>query len=182
MKVCQLQPGQAFRVDDGYGQHHWDFRLIYSNDCRAYVEPLGRGMRQIRNAEGDVLAEIEDRTGRSNISPLTECELIDAKKEMTMPTNGEAVVKRGGDRYFPPKIQDRPVRPNTTRAKMLEYLKDDLLGAVKLSDVMAMFDMDRGLVVAHIHEMHKCHGYGYKITGDDVIIMEPAVDEAEDLL
>lgn len=183
MQVRNVPTGSIIRIGDPSGKpgFAWDYRVVYSNDCRAYVEPVGRGKREIRSAEGEVLAEVEDRSGRVNISPGADCIILDKEIEEMAAGSEPVVVKRGGDRYFPPKIQSRPVRSNTTRAKMLAFIQKEKM--VDVDDVMIEFDMNRNLVIAHVHEMHKCHGYGYKLVGDKLTIINPVIDDGvEDLL
>lgn len=187
MQVCQLSPGQAFAVD--LGPHgRIDYRLIYVNNCRAYVEPLMKKKKIIKDSlsdlTGETLAEFDAPGGRQNISPNTEVEPLDIEMERvgTIDKDGGFVGAKSkrGERDFPPKIQERPVRPNTTRARLLDAL---LAGETRIPALMKKFDMDRGLLVAHVHEMWKCHGYGYSVVGDAIKVVPPlASDDVEDLL
>ncbi len=180
VSVGSLRPGTAFRVD--LGRHgNLDYRLIRANDCRAWVEPLVGGQRQIKNSEGEVMAEFEDRSGRCNIAPATRCTVLEGVPVMT--NFEEKQRSRRGERHYDAQPAGKPVRPNTKRAKMLEMLLDDPTGQTDINSIMLAFDMDRNLVVAHVHEMHVQHGYGYSVVGDTITIMEPLpAADLEDLL
>lgn len=168
--VNRLRPGQAFRI--WLGSDYLDYRLIHVNECRAYVEPLHRGRK------ADILEDSPG--GRVNITPSCDCEIIDEELNEIMkstPTATAAPAKkkedktpRSADRKFAPEKQERPVREGTIRAKLLAALESGKTGIPKL---MKEFDMPRSLLVAHVHEMWKCHGYGYSVTGDVVKIVRP---------
>ena len=81
-----------------------------------------------------------------------------------------AVPAKAADRKFDPKKQERPVRGGTIRAKLLAALES---GKTDIPKLMKEFDMARSLLVAHVHEMWKCHGYGYSVVGDVVKIVKP---------
>lgn len=185
--VRQLKPGDIFRVDF-YRNQYRDYRLIYANDCRAYVEPIKK--------ERDALDDDEEhRTGKINISPLTECTmLVDAELEEFMSTPTTTGKKKGtivttvtqtktpksnnlpkktrGDRELKPFKMERPVRENTIRAKMIEAIMQ-AGGTVSISKFAKKFEQVESLFVAHVHEMHKCHGYGYAIVGDNLKLTAP---------
>lgn len=168
--VYKLRPGQAFRIWLGKSQY-LDYRLIHSNECRAYVEPLNR--RKL-----DILDDAPG--GRVSIAPSCECEIIDEElDEMMKNTTGavkttekkkDAIAKRGADRKFEPAKQTRPVRAGTIRADLLAAME---AGNSDIPKLMKQFDMARSLLIAHVHEMHKCHGYGYSVVGDVVKIVRP---------
>lgn len=197
MPVSRLQPGQAFRVDlCGYG--HIDYRLLYANDCRAYVEPLMKTKRTIAKKDAlteltgeTVLAEFDAPGGRVNIAPSTACTPIleDGDDEdltgpcpyRSKPAVAAIKIKKTADIYHAPQIAKRPVRPKTTRAEMLAAIQG---GMASLKKLAAKFEMKEGLVKAHIWEMWNSCGYGYSITGDAVEIEKPLGndDGLEDLL
>ncbi len=167
--VSMLKPGDAFRID--LGPHKpMDCRLIYVNFCRAYVEPLRHGRVDI----------LEDSPGgRINISPNCECDKIDEELENIMKSGTTATgstatktnrIAKGADRKFDPKKQERPVREGTIRAKLLAALES---GKTDVNKLMKEFNMSRSLLIAHTHEMHKCHGYGYSVVGDVLKIVKP---------
>jgi len=167
--VSKLKPGDAFRVDMG-SHNPLDYRLIRVNNCRAYVEPLRR-QKQI-----DILEDSPG--GRVNISPNCECEQIDEEletimksatmaKETTTKTTKATVTKR---RSHDPGKQERPIREGTVRAKLLAALES---GNVNIPKLMKELDMLRPLLLSHIHELWRCHGYGYSITDDVVKLVKP---------
>ncbi len=167
--VYKLRPGDAFRVELGGKYRPLDYRVIYVNECRAYVEPLTRHRDILEDSAG----------GRVNIAPNTECEIIDEELEMIMGTTpsttvtktGSAKAKRiSGDRKFESKKQERPVREGTIRADLLAALES---GKTDINKLMKEFGMARSLLIAHVHEMWKCHGYGYSVVGDVVKISKP---------
>lgn len=208
MTVSSLRPGTAFRIYLGPNSY-LDYRLVYANECRAYVEPLMRSKRTIARKNDDlsdltgeatVLAEFDAPSGgKVNIAPGTEVdELLDqpdeddddltgapAKTRPVIATQGQS---KRGDRHFDPTPQARPVRPNTTRADMLAAL---IGGETSLAALAKKFGQKTSLTVAHIHEMWKCHGYGYTVKGDKVTIKQPVgilapkskkKDDLEDIL
>lgn len=176
--VYNLKPGQAFRIWFGGPKNEYlDYRLIHVNDCRAYVEPLYR-------RKTDILDDaVPGERGRVNITPYVDCEIIDEELDKIMKTQTAATPKkettakektdrtpRGADRKFEPKKQERPVREGTVRAKLLAAIES---GKSDIPKLMKEFDMGRSLLVAHVHEMWKCHGYGYSVTGDVIKIVKP---------
>lgn len=199
MTVSSLRPGTAFRIDLGRGQH-LDYRLIYANDCRAYVEPMMRKKKTIARkddvsdltGEPVVLAEFEAPGGKVNIAPgtivdeLLEAAPMDEDDDLTgaaptKPAIKPVVHQKRGDRHFDPTPQTRPVRPNTTRAEMLDAL---LKGEKSVAALAKKFGQKTSLTIAHIRELWKCHGYGYSIRDDKITITPPLPqnDDISDLL
>lgn len=168
MLVRNLQHGDRFIIDLGrYGRQ--EYKLIYANDCRAYVEPL-KLLKRVQDPLDD------ERGGRINISPNTVCVPYDADLEEFMGTTAATAkknnlpVRAAADRKFEAKKQERPVRENTIRAKLLAAL---LAGETNINKLTKTFEMSRSLLVAHVHEMWKCHGYGYSTVGDVIKVVPP---------
>lgn len=167
MTINKIRPGQAFRI--WLGNKHLDYRLIHVNECRAYVEPL-------HHKKLDILEDSPG--GRVSVTPNCECEIIDEELENTMKhataTTATTISKkkssRGGDRKYDPKKQTRPVRQGTIRADLLAALES---GETSIPKLMKKFGMARSLLIAHVHEMWNCHGYGYSVTGDAIKIVKP---------
>ena len=90
------------------------------------------------------------------------------------PTASKKTRLKSDDRHFDAKKQDRPVREGTIRHQMLQAL---LAGETSIPKLMKKFGQPRPLTVAHIHEMHKCHGYGYTVKGDEIKIVKPVGGE-----
>jgi hypothetical protein len=175
VQVRTLRPGQIFRIDFGKKYPPMDYKLIYVNECRAYVEPLRRGK------DIDILDSSPG--GRVSIAPACECEIIDQELEAMMKSDTApaattksatatkpAKTRVSGDRKFEPKKQERPVREETIRAKLLAAIES---GKTDINKLMKEFGMGRSLLIAHVHEMWKCHGYGYSVVGDTVKIVKP---------
>lgn len=181
-KLSRLSAGQAFRVWI-WRNHYVDYKLIHVNECRAYVEPLNRGKKT------DILEDAPG--GRVSISPNIECEIIDEElDEIMKPTTGPKntggaaagnktttttpakgpKATRNSDRKYDSRKQDRPVRQGTIRADLLAAIEG---GNSDIPKLMKQFNMARSLLVAHVHEMWNCHGYGYIIQGDVVKIIKP---------
>lgn len=176
MFVNQLEPGTTFRVELSPGVN-LDYRLIHVNHCRAFVEQINRGRREIKGSDGEVLAEFEDRSGRVNIAPMTVVTQV-LGASSSAPSQREGVTMKTttlkrGERVCEAGPAGRPVRPNTVRAKLIALLLEDPTGETDIKAVMKAMEMDRNLVVAHIHEAHKQHGYGYSVIGDTVTLTEP---------
>ena len=183
--VSSLPVGSAFRVDLGGGCGTLDYRLIRKGPMGAYVEPLTNVKREIKNAEGDVLAEVVDRRGRTTISSTTPCtKLVEVNQPIKEGEIGMAKPMARGDRFMPPK-QGRPIKQGTKRADTLNIFMESLTGDTDIRYVMKELGINRNLVVARIHEMWKFNGYGYTIIGDMVTIVDPLPctdDDCEDLL
>lgn len=173
MLIRQLKPGDVFCTDFQFGL----YRIIHVSDLRAYVEPI-----RTKPKSNDPLADdSNDNKGRISIASGVECILWDEDMEELMGTTVPAAtgkkgrtnnlpIKKAQDRNFEPKKQDRPVRENTIRAKLLAAIMG---GKSDIPKLMKEFEMDRGLLTAHVHEMWKCHGFGYSIVGDVVKIVNP---------
>lgn len=175
--VKTLSPGQAFRIwIDERKNQYIDYRLIHVNECRAYVEPLHRAKKV------DILEDSPGYGGRVSIAPMAECEIIDEELNELMKTNTTVTettkkkdtsstrAPRGADRKFEARKQERPVRQGTIRADLLAAIEG---GESNIPKLMKKFGMSRSLLVAHVHEMWNCHGYGYSVTGDIVKIVKP---------
>lgn len=167
MLVGRLQPGDEFYIDLGkYGR--LEYRLIYSNDCRAFVEPLRKTKQR------DPLDEISG--GRTNISPSTECTIIDEDLEDFMGTSATstsaapAKKKEAADTSKVAYKQERPVKEGTIRAKLLAAIQG---GETNLNKLAKKFDTPRTNIVSHIRDMWRFHGYGFTVTGDVVKIVPP---------
>lgn len=183
--VAKLQPGDAFRVDL-LGLGHLDYRLIYVNDCRAYVEPLERSRKVIARKDpladllGEtVLAEFDAPGGRVNIAPLTQCTPIIEEEHAVTKTVNNIVVGKKADVHHDPQTPKRSLRQKTVRADMLAVL---LGGEHSVEAIAVRFGMKRSLVLAHVWEMWNCHGYGYTVTGDTIVVEQPSSVDVEDLL
>lgn len=185
MQVAQLEPGDCFRVD--YGRHgHEDFRLIYVNQCRAYVEPLMKKKTIIKKSElSDILGdqvEFETKSGKVNIAPATECEKLNVTDVADSPdaAPGEAYVPRKrGESSEPARAWIKPVRPGTVREKVLALLCDGKAHPLEAS--AKKLEMDKNLLVAHVKEAAKQNGHGYKVSGDTIAVFPPLADNSEDL-
>lgn len=180
MRLDTLPIGSAFRVAD------LNFKLIKLCTGSAYVEPLSRRRRAIKNHDGDTLAEFDSPGGRIHISRGAivtrlyerdildddeEPDILDDEKETIMPTATKPAKTRiSGDRKFEAKKQERPVREGTIRAKLLAAIES---GKSDINKLMKEFGMARSLLIAHVHEFWNCHGYGYSVVGDVVKVTRP---------
>lgn len=172
VKLETQRPGTTFRVCD------IEYRLLYVNSCRAHVEPLARRTMKINKTDDltglETPVEFSMPSGRQNIAPGTMVEVLGVDNDDLLgiaPTRAER--KTAGHIGRAPQKPPRPLRPGTTRAKMLEYITDDLTGSNKVSDVMAQFNMPRQLVLAHLYEMWNSCGWGYGVDGDNITMTEP---------
>lgn len=165
MLVRNLQPGESFVIDLGrYGRP--EYRLIYTNDCRAYVELLKKQQRAANPLD-------DERGGRINISPNTECVQYDADLEDFMgiaATSKTAAAKKETNSSKASYKQERPVKEGTIRANLLAAVMG---GETNLDKLAKKFTMARTNVASHIRDMWRFHGYGFTITGDTVKITPP---------
>lgn len=167
MQVRQLTPGDEFAVDLGkYGK--LEYRLLYTNDCRSYVEPLKKQTRTV-----DILDDVE-RGGRVNISPNTECTMIDQDLEDFMGTS-TATTKKKDDKKIvavgkDPRKQEKPMKEGTIRANILAAVK---AGENNLDKLAKKFNTTRTNIGSHIRDMWRFHGYGFSFAGDVVKIVPP---------
>jgi hypothetical protein len=186
MLVKHLKPGETFSVD--IFREKLRYKLIYANECRAYVEPIGA-----RKKNMDPLDENEKRAGgRVNISPDTEClvdwedfpddsnddflEENDDFMGTTKNTNGQAAAPakkktRGtGYRHCDPTKQERPIKEGTIRANLMNSIK---AGENTIPKLMKKFGMAKPLLYSHINDFNRANGYGYTIENDLVTIIKP---------
>lgn len=169
-----LSPGSTFMVD--LGPHgRLDYRLLYVNDCRAFVEPLGRKVKQVKSND-DLLAEFEVPEGsRGNIAPGTMVTMLEQCNDDLLgdaPVASRARATKAGVISHPPQKAKRPMRPKTTRAKMYEFITDPLIGEPSVKAVMAHFEMKKALVLAHIWTMWRDNGFGYTVDDDKIEITD----------
>ncbi len=171
--IRQLRPGQAFRIELGGRYKPLDYRVVYVNACRAYVEPLRK------RSEMDILEDSPG--GRVNISPDCECDIIDEELEMMMKSTPSTsttartatvnkMIGQKKKRDHEPRKQERPIREGTVRARLLAALNSGNTAVPKLMKELAM---SRSLLLSHIHELWRCHGYGYSVTDDAVKLIKP---------
>jgi hypothetical protein len=185
MEIRQLKQGDKFRLD--YGKYGYqDFKLIYVNECRAYVEPI---------AEKDILGDDNKRGGRINISPGADCIPLDDEDDfitggatMTMkdPLDdddddffGDATpaaapkkprAKRtNGNRRKEPGTQTRAIKDGTIRAKLFAAMKT----TKSIEKLMVKTGMAKNLLLSHINDIWRHHGFGYSVDGDKVELIPP---------
>lgn len=188
----QLRGGERFvedlRPGDSFDTCGTRYRLIRLGPGSAYVEPTAKTKRRVVRRDADMLdADIEFETsgGRTHIALLTVCIPVDIldddyeikndkeeNRDMSAAKNpnNDLPIKKAADRHFDPKKQERPVREKTIRAELLAAME---AGETNIDKLMKKFNMVRSLLVAHVHEMWKCHGYGYSVVGDTIKIVKP---------
>ncbi len=172
MVVRQLNPGQEFRINLGpYG--NLEYRLLYANECRAYVEPLKKVRRTVVTSDLMETAEFETSAGRINIAPTTECEMIDSELEEMMgkrkaqaPPAGKTKTEKAPRQPSGP-LGSKPLNPDTKRGKIIAMLKDG-----KTIDAAAKaVDVNRGCLMSHLSDARKFNGIEHsKLDGDKVKI------------
>lgn len=170
MTVSRLRSGDTFRVDLGSNAGYIDYRLIYVNDCRAYVEPLMRRKKTISVDHSDLtglpVVEFESASGRVNISPGTECTVLEEDVDLVGPRDDDddltgPLVKSKKTKKV---IGTRPLDPTTKRGQVVA-----MLAAGKT--VMAVCDklnIKRSCALSHMSDARKFNGVAYVTDGDRV--------------
>lgn len=187
MQLNQLEDGATFRVP----MVDATYQLLYKGAGSAYVKPTKKKTKRIASDKfSDLTGEFKDieaSEGATHISLATPVEEIEPESVGVETLTGEKPVKlakaasgKRGERDFAPAVQMRPVREGTTRAKMLSMLLGK--GRVDVAKVMKEFGFEKNLVVAHVHEMHKCHGYGYTFDGQCLNVVAPLASKAGESL
>lgn len=174
-----LKPGAIFRTCG------IEYRLIYHNDCRAYVQDLRKRHNVIENQDG-TKNEFDAPGGKINISPNTVVEPVAESESATVGKN--APPRRGGK---PAGIPIKQCKRGTKRAAVLEKLLEDLTGTTSVKKACEELKMSRSLLLTHAFEIHRDHGMGYAVDGDSLTVsflagvdpFAPVVkDSADDLI
>ncbi len=199
MLVCQLQPGQAFRVGgsvEGFPDtpdFYTDYRMIRVGNGSAYVEPLGKIRRAIKSGDGETLAEFDSPSGnKMHISRETKCIPLDEDGDedlcgprvgqdgLVVPIEAKPSSRKvaGADIHHPPQKAQRPVKPGSKREAILKDIQKGILSVDKLAE---KHGMKRTLLLAHVWELWNSCGYGYTVVGDKLTIMAPVGHEDDDM-
>lgn len=183
MHASQLNPGDEFRVDFG-GFGHADYRLIYVNQSRAYVEPLMKNKKKIVKFDdllGDVVAEFESSSGAVNIAPSTEVTLLAVDfDDLLGPMPGNIVdngvnirksrASYGGLQTHPiPTDGLRPLAPDTKRGQVVNMLA----AGRTVSAVCEALGIKRSCCMSHLSDARKFCGVAYEVDGEKVRVKLP---------
>ena len=184
LAVRRLGIGDTFRVN--LGPHgHIDYRLLFKNDCRAYVKPLERKTRQIKSAEG-VLAEFEKPGDPINISPETQVTLLEKQMDEDL-IGGDEFDDLIGDAPARPKVAVAPrasakngkpaaakllksCKPETKRGRLLALM---VAGEQRFSALEKKMEMKRNEIITYCSEMNRDYGIGYTVGENLVTIHLP---------
>lgn len=187
--VSSLNAGDEFQIDLGPNDPPLKYRLIYSNQCRAYVEPIGAKRHNIITRQDGTTAEWDSPRGRVNISPGT---LVDAiLRRASEDTTMDDLIDGGMDDLLGLSSEDNmddllgelPKARGKKRAPKTTDGKRELDPSTKRGQVVALFrsgktaeqvcdklGIKRSCAFSHLSDARKYNGVEYEVSGGKVRI------------
>ena len=191
MTVSQLNIGDTFRINfNKYDPNEYlDYRLIFMNQNRAFVEPLGSKRSNKVTREDGSTAEWESPRGRHNITIGAPCTLLRAASEDDMNDliDGNGLDDLLGDNPEDVGMMDllgELPKPKRTKNKpKTADGKRELDPQTKRGQVVAMFragktpeqvceklSIKRSCAMSHLSDARKYNGVQYEVSGGKVRI------------
>ncbi len=162
--VSTLVPGTRFTAGGA------EYKLLYSNDCRAYVQIMTTRQVKIQKEDGQ-FAEWDAPGGKVNIAPGTVVDEILAEGSGKVGEEAKAVGKRGGK---PAQTPLKPAKRGGKRGKVLEFFMTNKSVDAGLEEL----GIKRPLLMSHLYEINRDHGVGYTVEGDRITLeMPPGVTD-----